>query len=735
MTNAEHREMRLLLAHYRELDGAQRTRVDTHMLTCSECRLVLAAYQEQDSLLLRTLPSRAPSPRLAAGLRQELARRRQVGPRHRRLSGELAFVVGIALMVAAFMGVIRLQQRIAVTAGTVTPVSTEQPTTTGTPAAVIADTPAAPISATPEMVLTPPDVPAPSSPWLVYSLDDNQSSALYAARADGQDTRLLKQWAKPLAGAPALSPDGHWLAFGQEGLWLLPLNGDAALNLLSADRLNGQVTALAWAPDSLGLALLVQRPNQTYQVTIIRLQAGLPTDSFGYDQGYPRVLGWSAASNTVFVLLSASAQEDSSGQIQALTPGQPITTQPYLYEGGPGWRLHAPQLGPRGRSAYYLADSPQGASILVRQDLTSGRQSVALSATLPIQSYVLAPDEDYVMYTLAAGKRAANVTDVRLLSFATGKPSTLTPLPGASAHPLTWSPAIPNALDAWVVWEPGSNTSAGADRQMVFLRPSDQVSATISLSAAAGSTTSSRLHMAGWRTAPPPGALITDETDFDAVLASLSRAIVLGDGPGLAHWLTDQGWVSCTYGQPCDQGPQPTAEALATLLKALSGAQARVDAQYLPVNPPDWQPPGETTVLVRRQFGTGAADSLHLYLHRRTDNTWRVVGALLDIPYYDAPALADVRAAPAAFAGREVVMTGVYLTSAPGDLPANAPRLGQWVLRDDSGASVWVRNASANLTQDLQAGSDVQIFGSLKMEQGWPFLEVRAVQALPTTGS
>ncbi len=151
-----------------------------------------------------------------------------------------------------------------------------------------------------------------------------------------------------------------------------------------------------------------------------------------------------------------------------------------------------------------------------------------------------------------------------------------------------------------------------------------------------------------------------------------------------------------------------------------------MDAQYLPVNPPDWQPPGETTVLVRRQFGTGAADSLHLYLHRRTDNTWRVVGALLDIPYYDAPALADVRAAPAAFAGREVVMTGVYLTSAPGDLPADAPRLGQWVLRDDSGASVWVRNASANLTQDLQAGSDVQIFGRLKMEQGWPFLEVRS---------
>ena len=80
MTNAEHREIRLLVAHYRELDSAQRTRVDAHMLTCPECRLALTAYQAQDSLLLRTLPSRAPSPRLAASLRQALARRRQVSP-------------------------------------------------------------------------------------------------------------------------------------------------------------------------------------------------------------------------------------------------------------------------------------------------------------------------------------------------------------------------------------------------------------------------------------------------------------------------------------------------------------------------------------------------------------------------------------------------------------------------------------------------------------------------------
>ena len=737
MTNAEHHQMRLLLAHYRELDSDQRGEVDAHLLTCAECRLTQAAYQAQDALLLRTLPSRTPSPRLSSALHAQLAQRPARAPWHRRLGNDLAFAIGVMVLVVTFVGVIRLQQQRPSTAGTVTPVSTVSAATPGTPAAVVvAGTPDALASVIPAQ--TPAALsgtPTPTWPWVVYSLDSSQGSALYSARVDGQDTRLLKQWPTTLTSAPALSPDGHWLAFAQDGLWLLPLNGDAALNLLPADRLNGQVIALAWAPDSLALALVVQRPNQTYQVTTLRLQAGLPTDSFGYDQGYPHLLGWNATADAVVVLLSASAQEDSSGQIQMLTPGQPIASQPYLYEGGPGWRLHAPQLGPRGRSAYYLADSPQGASILVRQDLSSGRQSVALSATLPIQSYVLAPDEDYVMYTLAASNRATSSTDVRLLAFATGKPSMLTPLPDAHAQPRSWSPAIPNALDAWVLWQTGDGSAAGAARPMIFLRPSDQVSATLSLPSAAGGAAAPSLHVAGWRTAPPPGALVADETNFEAVLASLSRAIAQGDGPGLAHWLTDKEWVSCTYGRACDPGPHTRAEALATLLRALSGTQAQVEAQRLPVNPPDFQAPGETTVLVRRQSSAGAPSSLHLYLHRRADNAWRVVGVLLDIPYYDAPSLADVRAAPAAFAGREVVMTGFFLSAAPGDLPSDAPRLGQWVLRDSSGASVWVRNASADLTQDLQEGAEVQVFGLLKMEQGWPFLEVRFVQALPAGGS
>ncbi|MBK7201208.1 zf-HC2 domain-containing protein [Candidatus Amarolinea dominans] len=61
MTNAEHRHLRLLLAHYRELDDPARVAVDAHLLTCADCRLALAAYAEHEALLLRSLPARAIS--------------------------------------------------------------------------------------------------------------------------------------------------------------------------------------------------------------------------------------------------------------------------------------------------------------------------------------------------------------------------------------------------------------------------------------------------------------------------------------------------------------------------------------------------------------------------------------------------------------------------------------------------------------------------------------------------
>ncbi|MFZ1507277.1 MAG: zf-HC2 domain-containing protein, partial [Anaerolineae bacterium] len=343
MTNAEHRHLRLLLAHYRELDDPARVAVDAHLLTCANCRLALAAYAEHEALLLRSLPARAPSPRLAAGLHRQLTPRHLGVPWYRRLGNELVFAAGVALLVLTFMGVIRLQQqRPQITAGTATPISIVAPAASATPIASITTAPSALVSPTPAAAQTPaatPGTPAPTWPWLVYTLDTNNSRSLYTARVDGSDTRLLHRWPTRLPGAPALSLDGRWLAYGLDGLWLLPLNGEAALNLLPPDRVNGQVTALAWAPDSLALALVIQRPNGTYQVTIVRLQADLPTDNFSFDQGYPRLLGWNADANTVLVLLSANEQEDSSGQIQALTPGQPVASQPYLYEAGPNWRL------------------------------------------------------------------------------------------------------------------------------------------------------------------------------------------------------------------------------------------------------------------------------------------------------------------------------------------------------------------------------------------------------------
>ncbi|QLQ07695.1 MAG: hypothetical protein HZY76_17920 [Anaerolineae bacterium] len=98
------------------------------------------------------------------------------------------------------------------------------------------------------------------------------------------------------------------------------------------------------------------------------------------------------------------------------------------------------------------------------------------------------------------------------------------------------------------------------------------------------------------------------------------------------------------------------------------------------------------------------------------------------------PRLADVRATPAAFAGLEVVLEGEYFAATlPPDLPPDAPRLGQWV-RDASGAALWVRNATPDVGQGIADGAWVQVLGELKVEQGWPFVQVSLVRPLAVDG-
>ncbi len=732
MTTPNHQQIRLLLAHYRELDDRDRRYVDQHLVTCTECRAARAAYEQQNRAL-RALPSRTPSTQLQRNLTAEIVRHQPAPPWYRRLPTELAFVAAAAILLLAFFGLIQLQQpspeTVAYTATPAAPVVGVDGTVE--PPAIPTRTAPDTIAITPTVPLTPTDLVSATTiadtlPWVTFAIDRADGTTLTAARADGAQPSRLQDFTPALPAMPQVSPDGWWTAVGRDGVILLPNTGGAAIPLLAPDTLPGEIVALAWAPDSSALAMTVRRPDGSYQVSTVRLQAGLPLESFGFDRGYPRLLGWDATGQQVVVLLSADDETDSSGQIQLLAPDQAAVVQPYSYAAAPAWRLRQASLGPRGRWVYYLADQPNGGSILVRQSLRDGSQTVALSATLPIDSYVLADDENHVVYTLtvAADSPAAR-SNVRLLTFSAGRPISVTDLPGSPATLLAWSPTVTSPLESWVVL----SQPITASQQLILLRPSDGISLPVTLDDLVDGTTSD-IHLAGWLSPTPAVEATDDATDFDQVARVVAGVLARQQWPELTRWLTDGSFTRCEYQGACTTVTS-TADALMTLVAAFRDADVRVELGRPVVEPPGFTAPGEAAVLVRRTPSTADVDSSHLYWRRSEDGRWQLSGILTGIPYYEAPSLAEVRAAPAAFAGLEVVLEGEYfVANLPPELPAHAPRLGQWVLRDASGASLWVRNATPAVGQGIEEGNPVQVLGVLKIEQGWPFLEVSWMRPL-----
>lgn len=735
MTAPNHQQIRLLLAHDRELNEIDRQFVEQHLATCADCRAIRAAY-EQQTAVLRALPSRTPPSQVYRNLAAEIARQDPARPWYRRLSAEIAFVAIAATLLLGFFSIIRLQGLPQETAAyTVTPAAlvvgvdgTVEPVTTPT------DTVALPMVVTTTLPVTPTDVVSATMaagllPWMTYAIDRGDGTTLVTARLDGAEVSHQQTITPALPATPRVSPDGQWTAVGRDGIQLLPNHGEAAVTLVPADVLPGEVVSLAWAPEGAALAATVRRPDGSYQVSTVRLQAGLPIESFGFDRGYPRLLGWDATGQQVVVLLTADESTDASGQIQILTPGGAPVVQPYSYAAAPGWRLHQATLGPRGRWVYYLADQPNGGSVLVRQSLRDGSQTVALSATLPIDSYVLADDENHVVYTLTAGAAShAPRTNVRLLTFSAGKPVVLSDLPGSSTSLLAWSPTVTSPLESWIVLS--RPAAADVSQRLVLLRPSDGISLPVTLEGLTD-TSVTGVQLAGWSSPAAPTDDTIDATNFDQVVHAIGQALARQQWSTLVHWLPDGPFTRCQYPGTCTSTVS-AADALLTLVAVFRDAEVRIEPERQVVEPPGFSAPGEAAVLVRRAPTVADVDSSHLYLQRGEDGRWHLSGVLTGVPYYDAPSLAEVRASPNAFAGLEVVVEGEYFAAGlPADLPADAPHLGQWVLRDASGASLWVRNANPEVGQGIEEGSSVQILGVLKVEQGWPFLEVSLVRLLP----
>jgi len=114
---------------------------------------------------------------------------------------------------------------------------------------------------------------APDGEWVVYSVgeanleEDATYYDLWRARWDGSGKRALTRTAKADEYAPAVSPDGKWIAFlsdrGDEDaktqVWLMPSDGGEAEALTGFP---GGVSDFDWSPDGARLAVIANDPER-----------------------------------------------------------------------------------------------------------------------------------------------------------------------------------------------------------------------------------------------------------------------------------------------------------------------------------------------------------------------------------------------------------------------------------------------------------------------------------------
>ncbi len=114
---------------------------------------------------------------------------------------------------------------------------------------------------------------SPDGEWVVYSVgeanleEDATYYDLWRARWDGSGKRALTRTADADESAPAISPDGKWIAFlsdrGDEDattqVWVMPSDGGEAEALT---KFPGGVADFDWAPDSARLAVIANDPER-----------------------------------------------------------------------------------------------------------------------------------------------------------------------------------------------------------------------------------------------------------------------------------------------------------------------------------------------------------------------------------------------------------------------------------------------------------------------------------------
>lgn len=218
-----------------------------------------------------------------------------------------------------------------------------------------------------------------------------------------------------------------------------------------------------------------------------------------------------------------------------------------------------------------------------------------------------------------------------------------------------------------------------------------------------------------------------DDPEIGQIKQMLKRAIQGGESQLLLNMMSIDRWVGAIYREGGTPPIDPVRGSKLTEQFAKEN-KVIVDTER-PIYEPVWNNPvGETGALASVTNDKGEHYYAHLYISSEPGG-WRFTGILTRIPYYDAPSVAQLKANPTKYEGRELMIVGEYQprASAPQDVGA-APGDEAFVLNTFSGP-IWVARknvdyvpALSTLT-DADAGKLVRVFGVVTVKDGAPFLD------------
>jgi hypothetical protein len=223
-----------------------------------------------------------------------------------------------------------------------------------------------------------------------------------------------------------------------------------------------------------------------------------------------------------------------------------------------------------------------------------------------------------------------------------------------------------------------------------------------------------------------------DDPDLIDLKELLKEAVETQDRRKLQNTVSYSKWVGAIYrkgGTP----PIDPPRGLTLTLNFLKENPLTMDLERMTYEPVWSVPGGDTSVLALVTPETEDPYYSHFYIQREP-SAWRFTGIMTRIPYYDAPSVAQLRADPAKFAGKEFMYVGTFLPKA--NPPANAgsaPENAAFVLNTFSGP-LWVALSQASYVlplpedADARAGEVVRIFGTVKTESDAPYLEIDSFQ-------